>query len=655
MPQPAIINSHGRLVFPTNFIPELDVSVLDTLEDLEAVIRRDFEEKSPSGTDILERVAAGKYASKSELLRDLGMNLFWTNRYAITMYEKTLVRWKDVPRNREDYYLPNLTPWEDGDRKVAAVRECFAQLSATWDEKVEDEIFELVFDVFAHRRSHATELSAIKPTVAQILEDPTTLTTRVKDYDPNYPVFTDEEILDAREEVPELESLRRWGMVLHNQYPWDRRSTELVPVGQLEDDDFVVVFRPRSREVQRFIRRATSGQSTSATPAVPAAEAQQPSSPYTPIEVRTLQVQPRILALSVEPGDVVCSNDDVVRNTAYNWSPMSAESIVRKTGIEQRLYSMSRIEELALKAARSAMAHARVEPSDVGGVIVATCTNDRLMPSIATYLSGELGIYQSHSSFDLIAACAGMPYAMAEATRLLQEVNRPVLVVCVEKFSDKIGNVRTSRMIFGDGAAAILVGPAPQGEQTDIEFLNTYASGPTSQVNSIIWPNPEFDNNLTVFGPEVKDLAGRYLAQMLEDIAALPDPSGEHASLLESIELIVPHQANKTMIIDLAVKAGLTPDQLYFNIDKVGNTSSASIPLAIYDAVTDGVITEPTRIFAPGFGAGAVAGYAVMRIDPAVLAPRELAVETEQATTPAQSDEPAPVDTSVDGIATAFA
>jgi hypothetical protein len=82
----------------------------------------------------------------------------------------------------------------------------------------------------------------------------------------------------------------------------------------------------------------------------------------------------------------------------------------------------------------------------------------------------------------------------------------------------------------------------------------------------------------------------------------------------------VPHQANKTMVIQLAERAGLSADQLYFNIEQVGNTSSASIPLAIHDAVRDGVITEPVRIFAPGFGAGAVAGYAVMRVDPAVVA-----------------------------------
>jgi 3-oxoacyl-[acyl-carrier-protein] synthase III len=192
-------------------------------------------------------------------------------------------------------------------------------------------------------------------------------------------------------------------------------------------------------------------------------------------------------------------------------------------------------------------------------------------------------------------------------------------VVCVEKFSDKIGNVRPSRMLFADGAAAMVVVPAAEGQDSDFDYLQTYASGPASEVNSIIWPNPEFDNNITVFGPQVKALAGRYLAQMIEEIGALPDPDGRAGSVLDSLDLIVPHQANKTMVTQLAERAGLSADRLYFNIEKVGNTSSASIPLAIHDAVRDGVITEPVRIFAPGFGAGAVAGYAVMRLDPAVV------------------------------------
>ena len=100
------------------------------------------------------------------------------------------------------------------------------------------------------------------------------------------------------------------------------------------------------------------------------------------------------------------------------------------------------------------------------------------------------------------------------------------------------------------------------------------------------------------------------------------------------------------MVIDLAKGACFSPDQLYFNIERVGNTSSASIPLAIHDAVRDNVITRPTRVFAPGFGAGAVAGYAVLRIDPAVVAPDDQAAPTgESAAVPEPVDMPAGAET----------
>jgi 3-oxoacyl-[acyl-carrier-protein] synthase III len=150
-----------------------------------------------------------------------------------------------------------------------------------------------------------------------------------------------------------------------------------------------------------------------------------------------------------------------------------------------------------------------------------------------------------------------------------------------------------------------------------------------------------------VFGPHVKALAGRYLAQMIEEIGALPDPDGGAGSVLDSLDLIVPHQANKTMVTQLAERAGLSADRLYFNIEKIGNTSSASIPLAIHDAVRDGVITEPIRIFAPGFGAGAVAGYAVMRLDPAVVqvqAPSAPEAEAPDQTGPAPRESSAASD-----------
>ncbi|HYO39499.1 MAG TPA: 3-oxoacyl-[acyl-carrier-protein] synthase III C-terminal domain-containing protein [Nocardioidaceae bacterium] len=618
--QPFVLNSHDRIVLPSNFVPELDLSVIDSLDQLDSVIRRDFESKAPTGSDILERLEAGSYKSRYELMRDIALNMFWVGRFAFTLYEKRPTRWADVPRQRNDVFLPKLTPWEGGDRKVAAVAEAYEVLPPTWGDGVaEDRVFDILMDVFGHRRHHATELSAVKPTVAEILTDPTNMTFRLRTYDPDYPTYDLQDIIDCSEEAPELEAMHRWAMVLHNQYPWDRAQAELVEVGQLADDDYVVVLHPKDQQVRNFLRRVHAP--ARSAPESTGREAVDPVRPYPVVNIEEqFSVRPRIEALAVVHGDRVCSNEDLIRNSAYNWSPMAADEIAAKTGIEQRLYSTRTLEEIALEAAQGALEKAGRGPADIGAVIVCTCTSTRMIPSVATWLSGELGIQQTHASYDLVAACAGLPYGLAEAVRFLQEVERPVLVVCVEKFSDKIGNVRPSRMIFGDGAAALVVGVAADDQPTDIEYMQTYASGPASQVNSIIWPNPSFDNNITVYGPEVKSLAGRYLVQMIEELKALPAAEGASGTLLDSIDLIVPHQANKTMVSQLATDAGLSDDNLYFNISQVGNASSASIPLAIHDAVRDGVITEPTRVFAPGFGAGAVAGFTVMRVDPAVVA-----------------------------------
>jgi 3-oxoacyl-[acyl-carrier-protein] synthase III len=618
--RPFVVNGHGRLVFPSNFMAELDFSVLETLEQLGAVIRRDFEAKAPTGTEILERVDSDAYRSRYELLRDLALNLVWGNRYAMTMYEKRPTRWRDLPRLRDDVFLPLLTPWEQGERKVAAVAAAWTELPPAWDADAEDRIFTLLFDIFRHKRHHATELPPVKPTVSEITSNPENLTFCFPTHDPDYPTRSYQEILDCTETVPELEPLHRLAMVLHNQYPWDLARTRLVEVGKIGDDDFVVAFVPRNHEVLEFIRRVKERRPPRAQPAPPA-EAREPVEPFLPIVVREqFELMPRLESLAVVKGEHVCTNEDVIRNAAYSWSPMTADEIQEKTGIDERLYTARRLEHISLQAARAALEGAGRRPEEIGAVIFCSCTSTRLIPSVATWLSGQLGIFQTHGSFDLVAACAGFPYGMGEAVRLLQEVKRPVLVVCAEKFSDKIGSVRPSRMIFGDGAP-------------DIEVVQIYASGPVSQVNSIIWPNPEFDNNITVYGPEVKALVERYLIQMMGELRALSAPDGARGPLLDAIDIVVPHQANKTMVADMAVAAGLSADRLYFNIEKVGNVSAASIPLAIYDAVTEGVIDRPMRVFTPAFGAGAVGGYTVLRVDPSIVVP-EGAEQAEMMTVP---------------------
>jgi 3-oxoacyl-(acyl-carrier-protein) reductase len=482
--------------------------------------------------------------------------------------------------------------------------------------------------VFRSKQTAGGESRPLRPTIAETLCDPGNLTCRLSTYDPDYASYGYEEIIDSSHEVPELEALMRQAMILHNQYPWDPEASTLTAVGKLHDDDYVIAFHPRNPDVQKFIHRVKlNGHGDHRPrPARPETLAlSEPARPCPPMVVRDhFKILPRVEAIAVYEGEIACTNADLIRNSAYCWSPMTAADISDKTGIEQRCYTELTLPDMALLAAREAIRKSGRKPAEFGAVLFCSCTSTQLIPSVATWLSGELGLVQTHASCDIVAACAGMSYGLGEATRLLQEIEEPVLVVCAEKFSDKIGTVRTSRMIFGDGAAAVVIGPAPAGIAPDIEVFQTYAGGPWSEVNSIIWPNPDFDNNITVYGPEVKALVKRYLTQMIGELKALPNPNGGPGTMLDAIDLVIPHQANKNMVVSLAQAAGIEPEQLYFNIARVGNTSAASILLAIHDAVREGRINRPMRIFAPGFGAGAVGGYVVMRVDPSIVSDNSL-------------------------------
>ena len=622
--KPFVVNSHGRIVFPGNFFPELDFSAFKTLKQFAAVIRRDFGEKAPTEAEILARLQAGEYQNRYELCRDLVLNRFWVNRYTLTMYEKRPTRFGDLPRQRDDVFLPVYKP-RDSSATAKVLEAGYQALSPGWDEELEDRGFGILLNVFRNALSYGGELRPIRPTVAEALSDAANRTRHLLTYNPDHLRYTYEDVIDCLHPVPELEALMRQCMILHNQYPWDPATSTVTEIAQLKDDDYVVAFHPRSEDVLRFIQRVKQDENWG--PRVRQLPAQrpdtlalsQPVKPYPPVEVsKHFKVLPRFEAIAVYEGEVVCSNADLIRNHAYCWSRMSAAEISEKTGIEQRRYTQLPLEDIALLAAKRAMEKSGRRPAEIGAVLFCTCTSTKLIPSVATWLSGELGLMQTHTSCDIVAACAGMPYGLAEAVRLLQEIERPVLLVCAEKFSDKIGTVRTSRMIFGDGAAAVVVAPAPEGTPSDIEIFQTYASGPWSEVNSIIWPNPEFDNNITVYGPEVKALVTRYLKEMMGELAVLPGPNG-NGPLIDAIELVVPHQANKNMVLTLAEEAGIKGENIFFNIERVGNTSSASILMAVHDAVREGRIDRPMRIFAPGFGAGAVGGYVVMRVDPAIV------------------------------------
>ena len=163
-----LINKHGRIVLPFNFFPEMDFSVIETLEHLKTVIARDFGEKAPSEKDIMERLQAGKYKSRYELCRDLALNLYWVNRYALTMYEERPTRWADLPRHREDVFLPTCMPW-DSARVVRPFRKVTTHLPNQWQGETEDEAFGLLLNGFRSKPSAGGDLQPILPTVGELL------------------------------------------------------------------------------------------------------------------------------------------------------------------------------------------------------------------------------------------------------------------------------------------------------------------------------------------------------------------------------------------------------------------------------------------------------------------------------------------------------
>ena len=491
-------------------------------------------------------------------------------------------------------------------------------------------MFSLLFDLFRNKLYHATELPAIKPTVAEFLDRADALTFVMPEHDPDYPVFRAEDIVNVHENVPELEALMRWAMVLHNQYPWDRSAPSYAGPAEIGDDDFVVAFHPRNRDVMAFIdrvKRTAAAGHHGAGEAAPRparhgrANVIAPAAPYPPVRVReAFAVQPKLEALAIVRGEHVCDNADVIRNASFSWSPMSADEISAKTGIRQRRYAAGSRRNWPCMRPGLRWRSPGPDAGEIGAVLVSTCTSNRRIT-----VDGLLAVWRAWPAADArlrrpggglrgaaLRAGRGHPPASGGQPPGPAGLRGEVLRQDRQR-SHLADDLRGRRR--GDGHR-----PGRPRRGRDVEVVQTYASGPRSEVNSIIWPNPEFDNDITVYGPEVKSLVQRYLAQMLDELGAQPDPDDAGRTLLESIELIVPHQANKTMILNLARQAGLGADRLYFNIERMGNVSAASIPIAVHDAVREGVIARPARVFAPGFGAGAVGGYAVLRIDPAIVA-----------------------------------
>jgi 3-oxoacyl-[acyl-carrier-protein] synthase III len=294
----------------------------------------------------------------------------------------------------------------------------------------------------------------------------------------------------------------------------------------------------------------------------------------------------------------------------------SDEWITTRTGIRERHIAAPEeaASDLALPAARQALEEAGVAAADLDLVVVATATPDMLFPATAAIVADELGASRA-AAYDLLAGCTGFVYALAQAYGATTAgLSRRALVVGTETLS-RITNWqdRSTCILFGDGAGAAVVEPVSEGGILGFELGADGSGAPDLCVpagGSRTPPTPEvLEQDLQFIqmrGREVFRFATRVMVTSAEELLAECDAG------VGDVDLYVPHQANKR-IIDHAVKnLGLDPERVFLNIDRYGNTSSASIPLCLVEARDQGLLDEGTRVLMSAVGAGLTWGSAYM-------------------------------------------
>jgi 3-oxoacyl-[acyl-carrier-protein] synthase-3 len=311
----------------------------------------------------------------------------------------------------------------------------------------------------------------------------------------------------------------------------------------------------------------------------------------------------------------VVSNHDLERrvDTSDAW-------ITERTGIRERRIAgaSENASDMALAASKRALENAGLTPADLDMIIVGTVTGDMPFPACAAFLQHKLGATQI-PAFDVSAACAGFLYALSIGDQFIRTgVNRHVLVVGVELLSRIIDwEDRTTCILFGDGAgAAVLSAGATEGR--GVLSTKLYTDG--SLTGSLCQPAggtalpltvellQEKKNKVHMNGRDVFKVAVRNLASAsqaaLEDAGLAP----------KDVDWIVPHQANMRIINQVASRLEVPMDRYVLNIDRYGNTSSASIPIALAEAVADGRIRRGHTVLMCALGAGISWASAVVRL-----------------------------------------
>ena len=293
----------------------------------------------------------------------------------------------------------------------------------------------------------------------------------------------------------------------------------------------------------------------------------------------------------------------------------SDEWIVQRTGIhERRIAAPGELtSDLSLHAARAALAHAKVDAQAIDLIVLATSTPDQTFPATAVTVQAGLGIHHG-AAFDLQAVCSGFVYALATADGMLRAgMFKRALVIGGETFSRILDwKDRATCVLFGDGAGAVVLEAQEQaGSKEDRGILTSYLRSDGRHRDKLYVDggpsSTQTVGHLRMDGREVFRLAVGAISEAVE--GALKQ-SGFRS---DEIDWFVPHQANKRIIDGVARKLGLSPEQVVLTLDRHGNTSAASIPLALNDAVADRRIKRGDLVMLEAMGGGFTWGATLIR------------------------------------------
>jgi len=309
----------------------------------------------------------------------------------------------------------------------------------------------------------------------------------------------------------------------------------------------------------------------------------------------------------------VVTNDDLAEivDTSDEW-------ITQRTGIRQRRFvdEGTNCSTLCIEAARQALDAAGLAPADVDLIVVGSLTQDHLMPSVSVLVQRELGC-ENAGSFDVLAACTGFLTALQTAEAFVASGRaRNVLAIGGETLSRYLDmSDRTSCILFGDGAGAAVVRPLEDCQQGEMiqhtlgsdgsgyEFIHIPEGGSVHPHN-----HPDYDSSnhfIRVKGREVYRFAVTKMTELIRDAAAATE-SGE-------VDLVIPHQVNMRIIEGARERLGWPMEKFFVNIEKYGNTSAASVPIALDEAVRTGHLKKGDNVVLVAFGAGLTWGATTLR------------------------------------------